>query len=547
MRLAEMIIDGVKTEADFWRAKRNIKNASLRVLRRILKKASETKFGRFYKIKADMSERDFRSALPIQTYSDYQPWIERIKKGEQDVLWQGLPISFAITSGTTGESKIIPVSNDYIQDYHNDNRITIHRALLYHPELIFGKALMLGGPSVIGYFGTIPYGALTGILFSTFSKFISSHFVIPADSYNIEFFEENLYIIARLALEAKISAIVSAAPGSLLVLSNVIEKMAGKFIKEIREGSFSDLKSAPLTVRQFLQKNIKPNPARADELQNILLKKGLIVPKDVWPIRLICAYMKEGTDIQWQKIREYYGGNVSIMDPGVVASEGRVSIGLLENETSSAVIPSASFIEFMPVDISESEVINKNKHTVLPYELKDQMLYSPIISSRNGLLRYSAGDVVRVSKIKKGIPFIEFVGRLDGAVSVAGEKITEAHFRQAVELLSKKGYQIGNWAVYIDTSCPIPYYVFVCAHGKMKISCKYVAKELDKVLGEANMIYRKNREKSLLSPLKVKLAVMGSDDMLSKVSRFRLGQTKQKRIFKNYKSFIEGRPDLILA
>jgi len=268
------------------------------------------------------------------------------------------------------------------------------------------------------------------------------------------------------------------------------------------------------------------------------------VPKDVWPIKLICAFMKEGTDMQWQKIREYYG-NVSIMDPGVVASEGRVSIGLLENETSSAVIPSASFIEFVPIDTSGVGLINKNSPTVMPHELENQKLYSPVISSRNGFLRYNIGDIVRVSKIRKGIPFIEFVGRIDGTISIAGEKLAEVHFYQTVEILKKKGYRVGNWAVYIDVSLSIPHYVFVCTLDRKKISAEYLAKELDNILGEVNIVYRKNRERLLLYPLEVRFTVMGSDDMISKVPRFRLGQTKQKRIFKNYKSFIEGRPDLI--
>lgn len=534
-----LLTDFFRSEVKFWKAKGDIKKASEYVLAHILMKSSRTKYAKELGLSEKMTTDVFRSAVPIRCYEEYKPWIERIKEGEKDVLWPGLPAYFAITSGTTGEPKTIPITSDFLYDYHEENRISIHRAIIYAPEIIFGKILILGGSAIEGYIKDIPFGSITGILFGTFPKSILSHVAIPSEFYNIMSYETRLYLISRIALESNITSVVCVSPGSLLVLAEIINSTAARLIKEIELGRISNLGNMSKDLQYYLLKNLRPNPRKAEFLKKALKQNGRLIPKDIWSIKLLSSYLKEGSEIQWNKIHDYYG-NIKLMDPGIVASEGRCSVGLYGNLKCTAVVPLASFTEFIPVNDINCTVIKSNSETLLPHELCEGTLYSPVLSSANGLIRYSIGDVVKVVKIQQGIPFIEYIGRISGVLSIAGEKLTEMQFKKAIEILGNKGFIILDWAVFIDTTQVIPNYVFVCSPFDLQ------NKEtvLDEIIQELNPSYKRKRIQMLLRPIKIKLLPEVKPIYLKVNQGSRFGQNKQKFLFGSYKEMVEYRPDL---
>src|SRR5688572_23539331 len=147
------------------RAFRNIQAESLNRLRALLKHTWHTSFGREYGLHPDMNISEFRSAIPIHDYSDYEPWIHKIMAGEADVLWPGKPCAFASTSGTTADNKLIPITEDFLRDYHLGSILTFTRMSLTAPSIILGKILTLGGPSAESNIGGIPVGSITGLLY----------------------------------------------------------------------------------------------------------------------------------------------------------------------------------------------------------------------------------------------------------------------------------------------------------------------------------------------------------------------------------------------
>jgi len=523
------ILNSIKIESQVYSATRNLKSLSNDVLKRVLSGSVQSLYGQQYKISKNISLSDFKASVPITQYENYRLWIERIMAGERDVLWPSRPISFVSTSGTTASAKIIPITREFLDDYHLDSRVTYHRLMLRNPGLIFGKILAIGGPAIERMVNGIPIGSITGLLYSTLPEPIYSRLLLDSKIYDLPSFEDKLYLISRLALEAKLAGIITVIPGTLLVLEDEINRRAEQLIWEIETGKISRINSVPPHLLERISHNLRPNKSRANNLKKALSRDGKLLPKNIWPLKFLCTYMKEIDPHQWKKI-EYLFGDLSIIDPGIVASEGRISIGYNANCVSSALIPSASFIEFLPWDHLNDFRFTGNRTTYLPDELDIGKHYIPIISNRNGFLRYMTGDIVKVTKRHSGIPFAEFIGRIDNCLSAAGEKMTEVHFREAVSVLDKSAnFEIGSWAVGIEWKGAWPHYVFIYEseqeiHG--------IGIQMEKQLRKLNVSYDRKRSQRLLSPLTaIKRKVGAISSSHGNIKWF--GQSKQKRFYES--------------
>src|SRR5258706_13142082 len=62
---------------------------------------------------------DFRERVPIVSYEELTPWLDRICHGEPDVLFAGSPVAFEPTGGSTGAAKLIPYSAEGLRDFQN--------------------------------------------------------------------------------------------------------------------------------------------------------------------------------------------------------------------------------------------------------------------------------------------------------------------------------------------------------------------------------------------------------------------------------------------
>ena len=120
-----------------------------RVLSRLVNQAAQTEWGKKYDYASIRSYEDFRNRLPIQTYEEIKPYVERLRAGEQNLLWPSEIRWFAKSSGTTNDkSKFLPVSKEALEDIHY--RGGKDAAALYfriNPDSHFfsGKGLILGG------------------------------------------------------------------------------------------------------------------------------------------------------------------------------------------------------------------------------------------------------------------------------------------------------------------------------------------------------------------------------------------------------------------
>ena len=119
------------------------------LLKRLLELASDTEWGHKYGYGDMGGYEDFAQRVPLSSYEDLKGYIDRMRHGENDVLWPGRVKFYAKSSGTTNDkSKYLPVSREGLEDTHyNGGRDSVAYFLHHHPEshIFGGRALILGG------------------------------------------------------------------------------------------------------------------------------------------------------------------------------------------------------------------------------------------------------------------------------------------------------------------------------------------------------------------------------------------------------------------
>src|SRR3982751_1584502 len=123
--------------------------AQLIVWQDLIAAGQYTEFGRLHHFGKIQSLQDYKQKVPIQDYDSVKPFIERMMKGEENILWNTPVNWFAKSSGTTSDkSKFIPVSEESLKENHYKASKDV-LALYYvsHPEsdLLTGKGLVIGG------------------------------------------------------------------------------------------------------------------------------------------------------------------------------------------------------------------------------------------------------------------------------------------------------------------------------------------------------------------------------------------------------------------
>ncbi|HEX6333236.1 MAG TPA: GH3 auxin-responsive promoter family protein, partial [Flavisolibacter sp.] len=128
-----------------------------------------TEFGRTFRFDHVQSLEDYKRLVPLQDYESLRPYIERMMKGEENILWN-TPVSwFAKSSGTTSEkSKFIPISTESLKDNHykaSKDVLTLYYASNPDSDLLTGKSLVIGGSHQIHEVNEgVQYGDLSAVI-----------------------------------------------------------------------------------------------------------------------------------------------------------------------------------------------------------------------------------------------------------------------------------------------------------------------------------------------------------------------------------------------
>lgn len=250
----------------------NVERVQRNVLLNILKHQENTDFGKKYNFKSLKSISDFQNALPIMKYEDLWPWIDRQENEKKSVINSEMPILYAVTSGTTGQPKYIPILKRSLKSYKNIQKIFVYSLYRVRPNIFDGSILAIVSAPIEGYLPTgSPFGSTSGYIYQTLPKVARQKYVLPISVLSIKDYDLRYKAIVRLAIEdSSITYIGTANPSTIIKLIQVLNQNLSQFIQDLERGSFFALSELDGASLQYFKKKMKPNPQRAQILKDAI-------------------------------------------------------------------------------------------------------------------------------------------------------------------------------------------------------------------------------------------------------------------------------------
>ena len=361
--------------------------AQEKVLFEYLNRNKNTEYGRKYGLSGVKTIDDFRAKVPISDYMTVKSYVDRMAGGELNVLTSDKPIFFGITSGTSGNPKLIPVTKYSMRKKSDLTSLWAYYMSHDHPHILEGKMLVIISPEVKSFTSAkIPYGPEDGHGYNNMPWVVKRAYVLPYNVFYIENYDARYYCILRISMEHRdITSIATLNPSTIGFLCERIENVQEEIINDIEKGALSEKYNIPDYIRKPIEASLRPNPNRAKELRAILKRSGKLLPKDFWPEMTLIECWKGGTVKLYLKDLPHYFGNVPFRDFGCLSTESRNSIPLCDEGAGGVLAISTNFYEFIP----RSEIQKDDKKTLLCNQLEKGKEYLIIVTTAGGLYRLS--------------------------------------------------------------------------------------------------------------------------------------------------------------
>jgi hypothetical protein len=441
----------------------------------------------------------YQKNVPINDYENLRPYIERHKHGEPDILFPGKPKFYATTSGTTKEPKWIPVTDKYYrQVYKTMSQIWYYSFMKIKPRVYFGTSLCIVGKAVEGAApdGTL-YGSISGVIQRDVPGFMKKTYSAPPEVFHIADYRARYYAILRMGLSQNVSIIVTANPSTLVEMINNINEYFDDYCDDIEHGTLSKKYEINDEIRAAIQTYIKPKPARAAELRALKKRYGTLLPKHYWPdLQVITCWFCGNTRIYYERVRDTFPSDSVFHEFGYISTECKAGVVLKCNSKETVVFCHKNYIEF----IHESDLDNPNPRVYQAYEVSEGQRYCMVVTTCSGLYRYNTDDLVEIAGFYNEFPIIEFVQKINGTISLMGEKLHERQFIEAVHETEKKTGKMSPF--FVGFADPQKsnykfYYEFASDYVSLAEAKEFTGC-LDRCLQEYNPEYRDKRNSGRL-------------------------------------------------
>lgn len=439
-----LIIDSYLKEECARLSQSNIENLMM-----LLRDNADTEYGKRYHFSEIQDVDSYRKKVPLTEYEDYADFVERMFRGEKNILTAYRLVGYSHTSGTSKNGmKRIPVTDKELEMYGNGYDEYTDSILRENG----GKRLFLAT------FRTKP-GEWDDLLLFTELYYRTKYEKGRMDIAQYVGGEELLFsredgdmyfakCFAALC-EEKITVVEAIFLYDHLHFFNYLEENWEKVAKAIRAHEIPDDVVLPETMKKKLL-SIEVSEERIDKIESECLQGFDGIVKRLWPgMRLLSGISSEAFFAEDQSL-DRYAGDVPRYYYVYCASEGYMGNPVAENDFRYVLMPNTGFFEFIPYDtssVSSPEVMtqgqddsedNTQPATLLPQELIPGNLYEVVVTNLAGLYRYRMGDIIRVEEFYGESPVYEFVMRRNLAISVAGEKVGVPQLEHAIRLLREE-------------------------------------------------------------------------------------------------------------
>lgn len=465
-----------------------------RVMARLIQQAANTEWGKKYDYKSLRTYEDFKNRLPIQTYEEVKPYVERLRAGEQNLLWPSEIRWFAKSSGTTNDkSKFLPVSKEALQNIHyQGGKDAVALYLRINPQSRFfsGKGLILGGshsPNLNSNHSLV--GDLSAILIQNVNPLVNVIRVPDKKVALMDEWESKIEAIADSTITANVCNLSGVPSWMLVLIKRILEKTGKQTLEEVWPN-----------LEVFFHGGVAFTPYREQ------YKQVIHSPK----MHYVETYnASEG----------YFGTQNDLSDPSMLL-----------------MIDYGIFYEFIPME----DIDKDHPRVYCLEEIELNKNYAMVISTSCGLWRYMIGDTVKFTR-KNPYKFV-ITGRTKHFINAFGEELIVDNAEKGLaKACAETGAQVTDYSaapVFMDENAKCRHQ-WLIEFAKMPDSIERFATILDNTLKEVNSDYEAKRWKDIaLQPLEVIVARKGVfHDWLAQKGKLG-GQHKIPRL-SNTREYIE--------
>lgn len=422
--------------------------------KKLVHSAKDTEWGKLYDYRNISNVEQFRNIVPIQDYESLKPYIDRVRKGEQNVLWNTDIKWFAKSSGTTNDkSKYIPVSEESLNDCHyNGGRdmITIHCTLNEDTQLFTGKNLALAGSLVTDYQNgyELQNGDLSAIVINNLPMW-AEFFRAPDLSIALmDNWDEKLEKLAQTTAKENMVSLAGVPSWMLLIMKKVLDITGRDTIAEVWPG-----------LEVYFHGGVNFNPYKEQ------FKKIFGNP-----------------DMNYLELYNATEGFFGIQDQK-------------NSEELLLMLDYGIYYEF----IEPSEIGKMNPKTLRLDEVEIGINYAPVISTTAGLWRYVLGDTIKFTSLH---PFrFKITGRTKHFINAFGEEIIVDNADKALAIAcDKTGAQVLEYtaAPFYMTGNEAGAHEWLIEFSVSPANVEYFSEVLDNAMKSINSDYEAKRYNDLI-------------------------------------------------
>jgi len=419
--------------------------------KRLIAGGRDTEWGRHYGYDSIRSPGEFRERVPVNDYDGLRPYIDRLRQGEQRVLWGSDIRWFAKSSGTTSDkSKFIPVSQEALEECHykgGKDLLSIYCSLFPDTEVFEGKGLAMGGSHYISEVSNDQfYGDLSAILMQNLPWWAEFMRTPDLSIALMGEWEEKIHLMAEVTSRHNVTSLSGVPSWTLLLLRKVMEM---NDVRDIHE---------------------------------------------VWPQLEVFFHGGVSFEPYREQFRQLSGGKMQFMET-YNASEGFFGIqDRTEPGEMLLMLDYGIFYEFMPME----EIGREHPRCIGLDEVETGRDYALVISTNAGLWRYLIGDTIRFTCTD---PYrIRITGRTRNFINAVGEELIIDNADKALAIACSKSNAIVSeyTAAPLHTGEGTVRHQWLIEFEHLPDNLEYFTETFDNALKSLNSDYEAKRYRNMV-------------------------------------------------
>lgn len=485
-------------------------------LRQILRQAADSDIGRANDFAA-LSRvtdpialiREYQERVPIRSYQEMRADLDAVYAGDWQRLCPSRPIFFAMTAGSTGQFKYLPITKEFRQEVGRGSFIFNGALEASFPALRDLKTQFLVGSAEGGLTPAgVRQGFSSGFNYKNFPRFVRNRFILPYWIFTLHDADDRSYAAGRLLVaERQLGALCAISPVNLINVLRALEEHAGRLCDDIAAGTLTLMGTAAVAGSWCG----KPDPVRAAALRDARRREGRFPTRMLFPsLQVLVCWQGGNMGYYLHELDESFGIDQHFEFP-VSASEGLFAIPCRGNRAGGALAVTTHFLEFVP----EERPTLPAMRALRADELVVGATYRIVVTTSGGLYRYDMEDLVRVREILGATPVIEFLAKAGRQVSVANERLNEADITMVMQAASQAcdlwvddflfvPCTDRRFRVMVDGAAAVRH----TAPGR-ELPLRQLARELERQLRTTAKGYDFEREDALLEPLQLLVTCPG--------------------------------------